>query len=289
MEPIKRTRQVFNDLELETKFQQKGYVRVPFLSEQEADAAIRFYEKEQNDLGVGYHSTLFSHLTGYRSRVDTFLKNLTAAGCKKYLKAHKQVVGTYLIKEPGEKSMVSLHADWCLTDESQYQSIIVWLCLMDYVGPDNGAMYMLPRSHKYTDRMRGQGLPFEYKDFNMQIFKAGQELVEARKGEAVIFDLSVLHYSNPNFSATPRLAFNLGVIPEEAPVLHYCNYKPMPADEVEVYEVGNEFYSNYIVGEKPPYAKKIATMRYRLQGATRIELEEMYLRKSVEKNEPVSQ
>ncbi len=273
--PVLRSRRVLLSDDHEAAIRNKGFVKVPFFSESEVDEIIDFYNREQKDLGGGYQSTLFSKDPTYRRKVDLYLKKMIKDGLGRYLYEYHPVVCTFLIKETDKDTMVNLHADWSLTDELKFQSMILWVSLMD-VDETNGALHFLPGSHKYSDKIRGHGLPFAYEKFDRELLKTNEEIVRTKKGEAVIFDLSCLHYSPTNKTALPRLAFNVGLIPNEAPSLHFCRHSNIPEGGMEVYEVGDEFYHSYQLNQKPTFAKCIWQGDYARNGASNEELEEIY-------------
>ena len=273
--PLKRERQVMNNPVLEAKIRDTGYVKVPFFSSEEVDEISSFYNSNTNDLGKGYHSTMFSKDSDYRKRVHNFLKAKVTSGINHYLFKYHPVVATFLVKETEGETVVNLHADWCLTDETKYQSLIVWVSLVD-TEDNNGALHFLPRSHHYTDKNRGHGLPFEYEKFDRQLLQQREEIVNTKKGEALIFDLSVLHFSGHNNSNIPRLAFNIGLIPDEAPSIHICRHELLDNDLMETYEVGDDFYQHYELNKIPIFANKIGVEKYYVNGVSNSELEQLY-------------
>lgn len=264
------------DIALEQEMQTKGYVKVPYFTEQEVDAINEFYNRQISDLGKGYQSTMFSRDPVYRRNVNLFLRKMITPGAQRYLKDYHDVICTFLVKETEGETMVNLHADWCLTDEYRFQSMIIWVSLMD-IDETSGALHFLPGSHHYTNKHRGHGLPFEYEKFDRELLKEHEEVVCTKKGEALIFDLSCLHYSNPNKNPLkPRMAFNVGLIPDEAPSLHYCHYDTLTTGLMEVFEVGDDFYHNYQLDKKPPFAKSLRVEKYAPNGYTNAQLEDLY-------------
>jgi hypothetical protein len=274
-QPVSRNRRVMLSDEHETAIREKGFVKVPFFTPSEAEETLSFYEREYEEMGGGYQSTLFSTNPTYRRNVDLYLKQMVADGVNRYLYNYRPVVCTFLVKHSDRDTAVNLHADWSLTDELKFQSMILWVSLMD-IDETNGALHFLPGSHKYTDKVRGHGLPFAYENFDKELLKKHEEIVCTRKGEAIIFDLSCLHYSPNNKTSKARIAFNVGLIPNEAPSLHFCSYKELNAGQMEIYEVGDEFYHQYQLNEKPIFAKRIWNGDYSRNGASNQELEEIY-------------
>ena len=65
--------------------------------------------------------------------------------------------------------------------------------------------------------------------------------VELKKGEAVIFDDGLVHYSSPNRSGSPRISVHAGVVPKEMTPLFYYFDKDQPHLGFEVFEFNTQF------------------------------------------------
>lgn len=243
-------RNVFRNPQIQSDFDEIGYVKVPFLSESEVEELLDFYHNNHSGLSGGYHSSMFSHSSEFREKTHLKISSVIQDKLNLILDRHKIVICTYLVKDPGNMSRVGLHCDWSLTDESKYQSIILWVSLVD-VNEGNGAMYMLDGSYLDTNTIRGEGIDVPYDKLPDEFVKNHMTLVPARKGEAVIFDLSVLHCSFPNYTSEPRIAFNVGLIPEEAPSLHYFVDAASPRGMYDIYNAENDFYLTNKIGTRP--------------------------------------
>jgi ectoine hydroxylase-related dioxygenase (phytanoyl-CoA dioxygenase family) len=243
-------RNVFKNSELQSIFDSEGYVKVPFLNDFEIEELLAFYHNNESGLSGGYHSSMFSESIEFRTKTHEKITSIIEEKVSMLFDRHKIIICTYLVKEPGNMSRVGLHCDWSLTDESQFQSIILWVSLCD-VDHENGAMYMLDGSHKDTNSIRGEGIPVPYDTIPDEFVLENMTLVPAKKGEAVIFDLRVLHCSFPNETNSPRIAFNVGLIPSEAPSLHYYVDNVTPKGMFDIYKADSNFYLQNTIGKRP--------------------------------------
>lgn len=268
-------RRVLSDERHQATLDEKGYVKVPFFNSEEVEEILSFYHSNISGLSKGYHSSMFSGSTEYRTTVHQFLKNKIKAKVQQIFDRHKIEICTFLVKESDDTSKVGLHCDWSLTDESQYQSIILWIPLCD-VHEKNGAMYMLDGSQYFTNTIRGEGIPVPYDAMPDKFVKKKMKLVTAKKGEAVIFDLSTLHCSFPNFTDKPRIAFNVGLIPEEAPSYHYFVDENTPQGMYDIYEVDSDFYCRNVIGERPQGVKFLESKNLVFDGLSPEELMNKY-------------
>ncbi len=270
-------RNVFRNPRLQSIFDETGYVKVPFLDEVEVEELLAFYLNSESGLSGGYHSSMFSDSNEYRAKTHAKISSIIQEKVADILDRHKIIICTYLVKDPGNMSRVGLHCDWSLTDESKYQSIILWVSLCD-VDRENGAMYMLDGSHKDTNSIRGEGIPVPYDTLPDEFVLENMTLVPAKKGEAVIFDLSVLHCSFPNETKSSRIAFNVGLIPEEAPSLHYYVDNDTPKGMFDTYKAENDFYFQNTIGKRPPQALFLEQKPFYFDGLNPEELMNKYKR-----------
>lgn len=268
-------RNVFIDKNLQSIFDEVGYVKIPFLDENEVDELLNFYYTHQSGLKGGYHSSMFS--SSYEYRLDTHqkIKSVIQQKVTSVLDDHKIEICTFLVKDPDHMSRVGLHCDWSLTDESQFQSIILWISLVD-VDENNGAMYMLDGSHRDTNSIRGEGIDVPYDQLSDEFVIDNMTLVPARKGEAIIFDLSVLHCSFPNKTSEPRIAFNVGLIPGEAPSLHYYVDSTTSKGMYDIYDAKNDFYLKNKIGTRPTKDLYIGSKPFIFDGLSPEELVKKY-------------
>lgn len=268
-------RKVFQDSVLQSTFDAKGYVTIPFLSASEVDELLDFYSSNDSGLKGGYHSSMFSKSVEYRTKAHQLLYSYVNQKQQNILDRHKIIICTFLVKDPDHMSRVGLHCDWSLTDESKFQSIILWVPLCD-VDEHNGAMYMLDGSHHDTNTIRGEGIPVPYDTIPDEFVREHMTLVPVKKGDAVIFDLSVLHCSFPNVSQSPRIAFNVGLIPEEAPSLHYFVDENTPAGMYDIYKADEGFYLSNNIGKRMAEAEFLGRKQLVFDGITKEELMKKY-------------
>jgi len=268
-------RNVFKNSELQSVFDRIGYVKVPFLDETEIEELLAFYHNNESGLSGGYHSSMFSESSEYRAKTHAKITSIIEEKVANILDQHKIIICTYLVKDPGNMSRVGLHCDWSLTEESKFQSIILWVSLCD-VDHKNGAMYMLDGSHKDTNTIRGEGIAVPYDTIPDEFVLENMTLVPAKKGEAVIFDLRVLHCSFPNETNASRIAFNVGLIPEEALSLHYYVDNNTTKGMYDIYKAEGDFYFQNTIGKRPSQKHYIEQKLFSFDGLNPQQLMDKY-------------
>ncbi len=246
-------RRVFTDPVLEAGFRERGYVVVDLLDgalvHRLRDEVASLYRGERS----GFHSTLMSRDHEYRMSVlpsigpavDPFLGSL--------LERYEIFAASLTVKWPDDESELPPHQDWTMVDEERFRSVAVWCPLVD-TDESNGALRVLPGSQKILDHLRcSPANPVEIIAEEGLITIDELELVPARAGQAIIFDNAVLHGSGPNRSGVWRPAVTLACKPVEAQLLHHYLADPATS-EVERFEVDREFFTQLVIGERPPCA-----------------------------------
>jgi hypothetical protein len=253
-EKIKRP--LFLDTQHEAHFRKYGFVKVPFFDAAEVQQLRETSEVLNGGFDTQFSTTVWSNDAAYRRKVYTELKNVYSRKISTVLNDCKTAMATILTKHPGENSAIDIHQDWAFTDETQFSAVNIWVPLVDTT-EDNGALYLLPGSQLFDVPYRGRHVAPQFTEVKPLIWKKGIAC-NAKAGEALIFDVRMLHYSNPNTTASKRVAVAMVALPAEAPILHYINYQPEKNTVTEM-EVDEDFYNNYAHNDVIPVGKNART------------------------------
>lgn len=232
-------------------FHQTGYLLVDFLAEDEVNALTELYASLESGVSMGFIASMFSQHTGYRQTVDNAIKTRFAAALATLFKPHSCLAGAFLEKRPvPECGVVPLHQDWTFVDETQFQSLNVW-CALEDVDEHNGCLWLLPGSHLFPTHPRAPFGPAPWIGaFGAELEGAMRPMV-MKKGQALIFGHAMWHASKLNHGQTSRLAASCSIVPQAAPLFHYCHDRQAQSDihwVFERYQVDEEFFSGYQVG-----------------------------------------
>ncbi|MCU1496457.1 MAG: hypothetical protein JWM47_410 [Acidimicrobiales bacterium] len=116
---------------------------------------------------------------------------------------------------------MTYHQDWSYTDERHHRSVLTWIPLVD-VGPGNGAMYVVPGSHRWSDGIRPSNIDAAPPtDPHLDAFEERAVLVEMRAGEALVYDPAIVHGTPPNTTDDTRPVAGLALVPRDAELVHY--------------------------------------------------------------------
>ncbi|WP_244329307.1 phytanoyl-CoA dioxygenase family protein [Tolypothrix sp. PCC 7910] len=163
---------------------------------------------------------------------------------------------------------MSLHQDPPLINNTLLKTFGVWVPLID-VKEQNGCLQVVKRSHLLNSKNR----PF----ISIKEFKCSREVLTSvqqnyltsipmKAGQALIYDKRLFHGSPPNSTAVERVAAICSLVPENIST-HFCYRESPNSDQIEIFEVDDEFYNTYI-GEKPEGVKSLGISDYEIEPLT---------------------
>ena len=257
-------RSTLNDQKLEAQFQKEGYVKVPFLSQEEVEVLKAYYfetledrggsimpsdEKYSTDTDISYDFTFIDKDSSYKKAVFKKITEAFQVRVDEYLNSYKGIIANFIFKKESGGE-VPLHQNWAFVDEKICSSVSIWCPLIDS-NKANGTLEVVPGSHKRFGEVRGPMIRSELEDIKEEIIDQTMVPIEAKAGEAVILDDSIVHYSSPNDTDGLRLTIQLILIPSELESIHYHMDLSKDRSKVEVLEVDHEFYMNFNPWKKP--------------------------------------
>ncbi len=226
---------VLRDASLDERIDSHGAVRCPWFDPPELGALRSTVERLGLDGESGFHDTAAAGLgVEDRQEVHRLLTGAFAPVADRTLAGYVPIMSAIMTKWPGAGGEKEIHRDFQLVDESRFRTVCVWVPLGD-VDEANGALRVLHGSHRVATGIRSvprtpQEPPDPLGDLRMEDL----EPVPVRAGEAVVFDLAVVHGSDLNRSAEPRRAVGVAYAPAAAELsLRYVGER----GDVELLEV----------------------------------------------------
>lgn len=234
---------VFKDAKLQQQLNDEGYVVLDFLNESAVKQLNEFYAGHHKDGVQGFYASTFSLSTDYRKTVDAFIQQQVSESLELFFENYKIHCGSFIVKGADEKSALKMHQDMTLVDESVFTGINIWIPLVDLT-EENGAIEMLPRSHRLFKTYRGASLPDIYDGIEAEVHQLMIPLY-LKAGQAVVFDQSIIHYSPANRSGNVRPAINTFITHKDA-VIKICYWDKNPGNRrVEIFEQAPDFMVNF--------------------------------------------
>lgn len=248
-------RTIFKDKKLDAQFQSDGYVILKLASPSLVDEAHKKIQQRllnlqdiiskntNSSIPVTYHSTFLERNRDYKKIVWEELSSFFMCNLLPYLDRYK-LIQTNIFNKPPQTGYVIPHQNLTTVDETQYTSVSIWTPLQ-ITDINNGALYLLPKSHKQFEKYRNVDIHWAPLKFTDVFADYNMIPVCLDKGEVVVFDDSIIHGSPSNKSGSNRIVFHSLAIPEEATPI-YCH---KIGDRVDIYEVEDDFWQYFMLGE----------------------------------------
>lgn len=270
---------VFRDPALHETFQKDGFVVVDLLNEEELGVMREIYFKYHPEAEPGFFTTTFNQDPAHRRAVSADILSVVRRRTEEFFQDHKIYFCSFITKAPGPKSELILHQDMSLVDESRFNGINIWCPLVD-LNAENGAIQVLPRSHRIYPTYRGSALPDIYDGVEAEV-KARMESLFLRAGQAVIFDQSIMHYSPPNLSEQVRPVINTFVTHRDARIIVSWTHPEEMPGEVERFLQEEDFMMNFQnfghdIFQRPGIGESLGKTPYEFPKVTKEMLDELY-------------
>lgn len=228
---------IFHKNKLNDSFQKEGYVIVSLLDKKDINLLENFFYSSENKEFSQTFTTYACNNSVYKKKADSILKEIIGTKLKSIITEDMiPFWGNFMLKIPSKNSNMPLHTDWQYVDEEKYISLNVWTPFTD-TNLENGALHVVPKSHLSCNYPRGINLPRYYEINDAETKKKFGKALLLKKGEAVIYDHRLLHYSLPNKSDKNRLAATLVYVPKEAAISIY--YKDNSTQKTQIFEIEN--------------------------------------------------
>ncbi|MSV84058.1 MAG: hypothetical protein F2864_00980 [Actinobacteria bacterium] len=242
------TQSTFRDPDHDAAFQRDGYVIVDFASPEVVRALLDSYKRLNSGIDTGYYPSLMSPDQEYKAAANDEVGAIVWPLLNQVIEGYEPLVGYFMVKHPGPDTEVSPHQDWILADESVHPTMGVWIPLTE-VTEQVGQMKVLPGSHKWLTGLRGSpGFPMEWEAEHERVRDELMVTVPIQVGQAMVYDIRVLHGTPPNNSDSTRVVGSLYALAEGSTPIHF--YKS-PEGLVQGFEIPDDFYYTFMIGDVP--------------------------------------
>lgn len=259
---------IFTCSETQYHFDTYGFAKIKLLSEEQIELLLNIYNKYFLNKQVSHFtSTNFIPEKLERYSISKDILATITDSIHKNLTNIKLWNAAFLIKPTGNNTEFNLHQDWTFVDEEHFYSGNIWMPLQD-TNEENGTLYVIPKTHfAQIKTFRAQTIHELFFE-KEHILKPFCIPLKIKKGEALIFQHSLIHYSSANKSNSNRIAAVCGFNSSKAILkTHYriseieCEEYEMPDNFVFDFEDGkslnNKPNGTFIKKIKIPYQIKI--------------------------------
>jgi len=256
---------VFRDDAHQQSFEKNGFLIVPFYTEAEIRELEALYHRLHPKDEKGFFPSTFSKDKNYRQEADREIRRIGARSIEQYCTDIKVVCGSFIVKSPGPESGMCVHQDMSLVDESRFTGINIWVPLVD-LSVKNGALFVLPGSHRFFPTYRGSTIP-EFFGGVMDEMIDYLHPVLLKAGEAVFFDQSIIHYSPPNYSDRLRIVTNTYFTHKDAEFRTYYYDKDNHQGCVEAFAQDENFMTDFDqfgsnIHDRPKVGRSLGLVEY---------------------------
>ncbi len=247
--------QNFKDKEIATSIERYGFCKTNLPINAPLDEFVEIakkveltkgrFEGRQNEIAnVSFHSSFLDKNKEYKDLVwrsfSESLRNLISQFFIDF-----KIIQINIFNKPSGSGYVCPHQNLSVVDERIHSSYSVWIPLQN-VDITNGRLQFIKSSHKKFEKFRSAEIYWR----PLAVFEENLEKlpfigVDTEKGTCLIFDDSIVHYSEDNFSKHDRVILHCVVAPSVAT----CIYPQIKGDGVCLYKVSDDFWKYHTPGD----------------------------------------
>ncbi|GEM_PF-3102085 len=150
---------------------------------------------------------------------------------------YKVPLAMFFIKSPNGP-MVNMHQDPMIVDQTKEVSYGLWIP-HNHVNEDKGTICVLPKSHQIFHPFHCDFSDNEFFKFEEKLIPLTQK-IELNKGQALIMDNRLVHFSLPNVSLNPRIVTVIKIAPKNTKLTTCWFHK----NKYYILSQKDEFYLN---------------------------------------------
>ncbi|MEM9022594.1 MAG: phytanoyl-CoA dioxygenase family protein [Bacteroidota bacterium] len=233
---------------------QRGFAVMPYLEAEALEQLQALFNAVVPQPVSRFYASTHSPDLAFRQRVNDAIAPILAPAHQQHLHRGQALGAALIAKPPGPAGILPLHQDWNIVNEGQARSFNIWIPLVD-VDDHNGAVAVLPGSHRLFSNHRGPDIPSALAGYEARL-QPRMHTVSMRAGEALIYDHALWHRSAANESERLRPAVVLGLIPDGT-ALQFCFGA---GEHIETYAGYPEYFFRQNLGEKPHDRPRLAEL-----------------------------
>ncbi len=217
-----------------------GYVVLDLLTPAQVESLTAYYHALEHRQSVNHvlEVAMLAVDFAYAKKISDHIQQFTNAALERFFTNYKTVIGNFIVKHTGQGSYIYPHQDWTLVDEKKYCTINVWTALCD-TSAANGTLGIIPGSHKAVETFRGSGIKTSLDGLDRELIPY-VKFIPLKAGQAIAYDVRLLHASQENHSPAPRIAATIAVVPQAAQLIHY--YQAGTNAPINTYQVDKEYF-----------------------------------------------
>lgn len=234
---------LFKDKKNQELFDRQGFVVIDFLDDQTITDLNKLFDNLNADIqqkGMVIGSLIDDR--DYKINVEESIYKLIKTNLDVVFLNYEVFNSSFVYKTPKTYTDFPPHQDNSMVDESKFTSLNLWIPLVD-ITLHNGPLFVVPGTHfKNLQTYRGPNINYIYLNNSEVVYKYSKPLY-IKKGQAIVLNHSLIHYSTPNFTSNTRKAIVVAIKSVNAPSLLY--YFNQSKEIIEVYKVDEKLKYSY--------------------------------------------
>lgn len=231
-------------------FWEKGYIVIQLLDENEAKNILNDLQQlsphdkyaPDNSGRSNYHCTFLDSNIEYRKQANCLVEKYFTNALENTLNEYSILTANFYVKQPG-KGKFEMHMNWHTSPSIQDVTLTAW-CPLVPVNTTNGALKVVESSHKITFDVAHPYADYYFSDIESHLESHYFKTFDLKAGECVIFDDTLIHYSDNNLSDKPRIAVQIELVPKRIQPVLYVHESPQKTSTLEIYKVDSQFFIN---------------------------------------------
>ena len=210
---------VLVDSQLNARLASDGFIVVPVLDATEVGEVLGRQAAMRSDRLQGLVIDFVQRDRSLMRETADLLRPVWGKHLPRLFVDHQPVISTFIVKHPGTRSRMLLHCEPTSVDGSA-RVYNLWIPLVD-VDQRGGERpsALVPGTEHLPIGLMGFNTPVLHRPFEADL-EALSIGIDVPAGYGVIYSSSMLHWSEDNFSDTPRPAITVAIAPSTAPKIH---------------------------------------------------------------------
>ncbi|GEM_PF-585691 len=262
-------RPILRDAQLQEAIVKEGFAVTSLLSQEDLYALEKIVYGQNDEANVDLEDTqvkttfrlsAFHNDPAYREHIHHTLWQFFQSKIENLLYDYEPLV-INIIDKPAGAGSIAIHQNPSFAEEPIYKSVSVWIPLINTC-KENGTLGVLRGSHDVFDAVRAPNMPDVFKPVAELLINHYFEPLEVNKGQAVILDDSLLHWSYPNISEERRAAVQLIMVPRGVQHIYYFYNTSESENKVELFAVDKTFFYDFHYQSRPSHLSKIGEIPF---------------------------
>lgn len=233
--PVKHT--VFRNSTIANHLHKKGYEVVNFIDKNEIELLLDLYKNstKPDNNGKGVFFPILNQ------EVQKAIGDILSSSFDRWLQNFKSI-NAFAVKTSGETSKLDLHQDLAVIDEEKHSAVAIWIPLQD-IDSYNGAIHLIPKSHYVFSPYRCGTIAPIFKNIENELAPYFIPIY-LKKGQALLFDSRLFHYSAPNVSGKDRIVVVCRIYPASSDFITYYTIGKGGISAIEMWKRSENYLIN---------------------------------------------